>query len=98
MPSHRKRRRGDPAAASSSNEEPAATVEVSGGGQQWLELANLWRAGDLLDCKINVDGRTFEGHRVVLSASSAFLRGCFCGGLAESDSATVTARPPVEAA
>ena len=81
----RKRTRAAPAAAS-----VGTPIEVGGGGQQWSELANLWHAEELLDCEIHVQGRTFRAHRVVLSASSAFLRAAFCNGLAESESASVT--------
>ena len=86
MPSTRKRAR----SAAGSTSEAADTVAVAGGGQQWAELASLWRAEQLLDCTVEVEGHAFHAHRVVLSASSGFLRGCFCGGLSESETASVT--------
>ena len=86
MPS-RKRARAAPAAASA---EAVTCIEVGGGGQKWCELANMWRADELLDCQIRVQARTFRAHRLAVSACSAFLRGCFCSGLAESESASVT--------
>ena len=76
--------------AAGSTSEAADTVAVAGGGQQWAELASLWRAEQLLDCTVEVEGHAFHAHRVVLSASSGFLRGCFCGGLSESETASVT--------
>lgn len=53
-------------------------------------LASLWREGSLLDCEVHVSDRCFEAHRVVLSSCSAFMRGAFVGGLAESQSGSVT--------
>ena len=52
--------------------------------------AKLWREGLLLDCEVHVEGRTFKAHRLVLVSSSEYMRGCFCSGLSETASASVT--------
>eukprot|EP01052_Picozoa_sp_SAG31_P016632 SAG31_NODE_1108_length_9862_cov_5.407662_3_plen_490_part_00 len=58
-------------------------------------LAALWRAGELCDVEIVVDGRTFPAHRVVLAAASECLRAQFASSF--SDSARVVTLHEVDA-
>ena len=57
---------------------------------RWEGLAALWTAGVLCDATIIVDGRTFAAHRVILAASSAYMKCAFSTGMSESRSATIT--------
>ena len=70
------------------NDEETKRIGESSGGKQWSELADLWRT-ERLDCSMHVKD-TFRAHRNLLAACFEFLRGCFCGGLSESESASVT--------
>ena len=45
---------------------------------------------ELCDCLLVVDGVQFHAHRVVLAASSAYLRGLFASGMREASEAAVT--------
>jgi hypothetical protein len=47
----------------------------------------MWREGSFLDCVVVVEGREFKAHRIVLAASSAFMKSAFSVGLAETTSA-----------
>lgn len=81
-------------ASSSSSAAPppaVATLVVAGDDATGVraEMASLWREEVLLDCEVHVDGRRFEAHRLVLSASSAYMKSAFSNGLAEATSARI---------
>ena len=47
---------------------------------------------ELCDISINVDGRHFHAHRVVLAGCSPYLRAMFTNGMLESEKSVVTIR------
>ena len=69
-----------------------ATVDVAGGDllAAYSAMARMWREETFVDCQVQVEGRTFKAHRLVLCAASDYMKSCFDGGLAESESASVT--------
>ena len=52
-------------------------------------MTQMWREGSLTDCEVSVDGRVFTAHRIVLAASSTFMKAAFTVGLAETATARV---------
>ena len=53
------------------------------------DITQLWREGSLCDAVVNVEGRTFSAHRLVLCARSPYMKGLFLSGMAESASSAV---------
>ena len=53
-------------------------------------MAALWSEGLLCDATVIVEGRHFAAHRLVLAASSAYMKCAFSIGMAEGRSATIT--------
>lgn len=82
MPS-RKRARGA-ATAAEQGDGPFVTIAGDDKCSKFEGLAQLWRERALVDCEITVAGRKFVAHRVVLAASSAYMKAAFVGGMAES--------------
>jgi len=83
----RKRARG---ASSSEASGPTVNVGSAMHTMRPAREAKLWREGLLLDCEVHVEERSFRAHRLVLVSSSEYMRGCFCSGLSETASASVT--------
>jgi len=69
----RKRARTSSISGSSSSEAAVTTVELSGGWALSPELVQLWRSGRLTDTVVEVDGRSFAAHRVVLASACDYF-------------------------
>ena len=69
----RKRARTSSTGGSSSSDTAVATIELSGGWALSPELVQLWRSGRLTDTVVEVDGRSFAAHRVVLASACDFF-------------------------
>ena len=88
MASKRTRTDSDTAALSAGPRLTVASEEMARSRSE--AIAQMWREGSLTDCEVSVDGRVFAAHRIVLAASSTFMRAVFTVGLAET--ATTTQR------
>jgi len=69
----RKRARNSSTSGSRSSETAVTTVELSGGWALSPELVQLWRSGRLTDTVVEVDGRSFAAHRVVLASACDYF-------------------------
>jgi len=69
----RKRARTSSTSSSASSETAVTTVELSGGWALSPELVALWRSGRLTDTVVEVDGRSFAAHRLVLASACGFF-------------------------
>ena len=69
----RKRARTSSTSGSSTSDASVTTIELSGGWALSPELVALWRSGRLTDTTVEVDGRTFAAHRVVLASACDFF-------------------------
>ena len=69
----RKRARTSSTSVSSSSSTTVTTVELSGGWALSPELVQLWRSGRLTDTVVEVDGRSFAAHRVVLASACDYF-------------------------
>jgi len=69
----RKRARTSSASGSPSSETAVTTVELSGGWALSPELVQLWRSGRLTDTVVEVDGRSFAAHRLVLASACDYF-------------------------
>ena len=81
------------ARASTAFDTPAPSkLTVRGGDAEtrWEGVAQLWSEGLLCDATVIVEGRHFAAHRLVLAASSAYMKCAFSTGMSESSSATIT--------
>lgn len=47
-------------------------------------MAQLWRDKVLCDVFVNVEGRSFAAHRLVLAAASSYMKACLAGHFSES--------------
>jgi hypothetical protein len=72
---------------SSAAQRARLTIPCGDVAFRWAELTKMWREGSFLDCVVVVEGREFKAHRIVLAASSAFMKSAFSVGLAETTSA-----------
>jgi hypothetical protein len=72
---------------SSAAQRARLTIPCGDVAFRWAELTKMWREGSFLDCVVVVEGREFKAHRIVLAASSAFMKSAFTVGLAETTSA-----------
>ncbi|MBN3316833.1 KLH33 protein, partial [Atractosteus spatula] len=59
-----------------------------------LSIAELWAEGLGCDVVLEVDGRSFHAHRVMLAAGSDYFRGMFSSGMRESSQSSVTLLSP----
>ena len=69
----RKRARTSSTGGSSSSGSVAPTITLSGGEPCPTKQVALWRSGRLTDTTVEVDGRTFAGHRLVLAAACDYF-------------------------
>ena len=69
----RKRARNSSTSGSRSSETAVTTVELSGGWALSPELVQLWRSGRLTDTVVEVDGRSFAAHRLVLASACDYF-------------------------
>eukprot|EP00908_Phaeocystis_cordata_P021292 Transcript_3641.p1 GENE.Transcript_3641~~Transcript_3641.p1 ORF type:complete len:480 (-),score=132.37 Transcript_3641:103-1491(-) len=83
-----KRSRSDAAASDAAPTGPPLTVAIEAMARE--TMLQMWREGSLCDCEVTVGGRVFSAHRLVLAASSDFMKSAFTVGLAETTSARVT--------
>lgn len=81
------RKRARDAELSSAAQRARLTIPCGDVAFRWAELTKMWREGSFLDCVVVVEGREFKAHRIVLAASSAFMKSAFSVGLAETTSA-----------
>jgi hypothetical protein len=81
------------ARASTSFDTPVPSkLTVHGGDADTFResMGQLWSEGLLCDATVIVEGRHFTAHRLVLAASSAYMKCAFSTGMRESSSATIT--------
>ena len=69
----RKRARTSSTGGSSSSSAAAPTISLSGGEACPTKQVSLWRSGRLTDTTVEVDGRTFVAHRLVLAAACGYF-------------------------
>ena len=69
----RKRARTSSTNGSSSSSTAAPTITLSGGEPCPTKQVSLWRSGRLTDTTVEVDGRTFAAHRLVLAAACDYF-------------------------
>lgn len=81
------RKRARDAELSSATQRARLTIPCGDVAFRWAELTKMWREGSFLDCVVVVEGREFKAHRIVLAASSAFMKSAFSVGLTETTSA-----------
>ena len=83
------RKRARDAELSSAAKRARLTIPCGDVAFRWAELTKMWHEGSFLDCVVVVEGREFKAHRIVLAASSAFMKSAFSVGLAETTSARI---------
>ena len=69
----RKRARTSSAGGSSSSSATTPTITLAGGEACPTKQVSLWRSGRLTDTTVEVDGRTFVAHRLVLAAACDYF-------------------------
>ena len=69
----RKRARTSSTDGASSSSAAAPTITLSGGEACPTKQVSLWRSGRLTDTTVEVDGRTFVAHRLVLAAACEYF-------------------------
>lgn len=76
------------ALGSGTKRKSSRSVRLSGNSIAWRDerLVSLWEQGTLCDIGIDVDGRSFKAHRIVLASSSEFMAALLCDTTRWSDS------------
>jgi len=69
----RKRARTSATGGSSSSSAATPTITLEGGEACPTKQVSLWRSGRLTDTTVEVDGRTFVAHRLVLAAACDYF-------------------------
>jgi len=69
----RKRARTSSTGGASSSSATAPTITLSGGEACPTKQVALWRSGRLTDTTVEVDGRTFAAHRLVIAAACDYF-------------------------
>ena len=91
MPPRKRARAADDTTSAADESTHTLVVSHDHLSADFKAFAAMWRAGQLCDVKVAVEGGTsFDAHKVVLAAGSDFFKALFTSGMRENSSSTVT--------
>ena len=76
--------------SSSSSSSTGVTVVLDGGEPAQTKVVALWRAGELTDVVVTVEGCAFPAHKLVLLAGSEYFERLFKSEYGDRDAPVLT--------